>query len=95
MSSRRVAIITGAGGGLGRLLAAELAEEAYDLALVGSDHGRLESLREELGLTMTAPSVRPPTCVWPRTRPQSSTPSTGGSDGSMCWHTSWVAGSVV
>ncbi len=50
MSGARVAIITGASGGLGRVLAPELAREGYDLALVGSDAGRLDALRDELGL---------------------------------------------
>ncbi len=49
-SGRPVAMITGATGGLGRVLAPELAGEGYDLALLGSDNGRLEALRDELGL---------------------------------------------
>lgn len=50
MTGRRVAFITGATGGLGRVLAADLAADGWDLALVGSDAGRLEDLRSELGL---------------------------------------------
>jgi NAD(P)-dependent dehydrogenase (short-subunit alcohol dehydrogenase family) len=50
MTDRPVALITGAGGGLGRVLAADLAADGYDLALMGSDAGRLESLRGDLGL---------------------------------------------
>ena len=50
MSTRPVAMITGATGGLGRVLAPDLAADGYDLALVGSDGGRLEALRDELGL---------------------------------------------
>ncbi len=50
MSGRRVALITGASGGLGRVLAPDLAAEDYDLALVGSDAGRLEVMRDEVGL---------------------------------------------
>jgi 2,3-dihydro-2,3-dihydroxybenzoate dehydrogenase len=50
MSGRPVAMITGATGGLGRVLAPDLAADGYDLALVGSDSGRLEALRDELGL---------------------------------------------
>jgi NAD(P)-dependent dehydrogenase (short-subunit alcohol dehydrogenase family) len=50
MTDRRVAMITGATGGLGRVLASDLAAEGYDLALLGSDAGRLEALRDELGL---------------------------------------------
>jgi len=50
MSTRAVAMITGATGGLGRVLAPDLAADGYDLALVGSDSGRLDALRDELGL---------------------------------------------
>jgi 2,3-dihydro-2,3-dihydroxybenzoate dehydrogenase len=50
MSDRRVALITGAAGGLGRVLAADLAADGWDLALFGSDAGRLETLSEGLGL---------------------------------------------
>lgn len=48
--ARPVAIITGASGSLGRVLAADLASEGYDLALLGSDAGRLDALRDELEL---------------------------------------------
>ena len=47
---RRVAMITGAGGGLGRVLAADLAGDGYDLALIGSSPERLEALVADLGL---------------------------------------------
>ncbi len=50
MTERRVAMITGATGGLGRVLASDLAGDGWDLALVGSSAGRLEALRDELGL---------------------------------------------
>jgi len=50
MSDRAVAMITGATGGLGRVLAPDLAADGYALALLGSDAGRLEALRSELGL---------------------------------------------
>jgi len=50
MTERPVAMITGATGGLGRVLAPDLAAHGYDLALVGSSHDRLEALRDELGL---------------------------------------------
>jgi NAD(P)-dependent dehydrogenase (short-subunit alcohol dehydrogenase family) len=50
MSEARVAMITGAAGGLGRVLAPELASEGYELALLGSDRARLEALPGELGL---------------------------------------------
>lgn len=46
----RVAVITGATGGLGRVVAHRLAEEGARLALVSSDSGRLEALGRELGL---------------------------------------------
>ena len=50
MSGRRVAMITGATGGLGRVLAPDLAGDGWDLALVGSSLERLDALRDELGL---------------------------------------------
>lgn len=50
MSDRPVAVITGATGGLGRVLAPDLADDGYDLALVGSDADRLDSMRGELRL---------------------------------------------
>lgn len=50
MSDRPLALITGASGGLGRVLAADLAADGHDLALFGSDPGRLEALRSDLGL---------------------------------------------
>ncbi len=50
MSGRPVAMITGASGGLGRVLARDLAADGYDLALLGSDAGRLEALGADLGL---------------------------------------------
>jgi NAD(P)-dependent dehydrogenase (short-subunit alcohol dehydrogenase family) len=50
MSEPRIALITGAAGGLGRVLAADLAADGWNLVLVGSNAGRLDALREELGL---------------------------------------------
>ena len=50
MSQRRVALITGAAGGLGRVLAPDLVASGYDLALFGSNGERLSTLSEELGL---------------------------------------------
>jgi NAD(P)-dependent dehydrogenase (short-subunit alcohol dehydrogenase family) len=50
MSETRVALITGAAGGLGRVLAADLAADGWDLALFGSDAGRLEALSDDLAL---------------------------------------------
>jgi NAD(P)-dependent dehydrogenase (short-subunit alcohol dehydrogenase family) len=50
VTARRVALITGATGGLGRVLAADLAADGWDLVLIGSDAGRLEDLRSQLGL---------------------------------------------
>lgn len=46
----RVALIAGATGGLGRVVAATLAGEGANLALVGTDAARLDSLVSELGL---------------------------------------------
>jgi NADP-dependent 3-hydroxy acid dehydrogenase YdfG len=50
MSTRPVAVITGATGSLGRVLASDLASDGYALALLGSDAGRLRDLQDELGL---------------------------------------------
>jgi NAD(P)-dependent dehydrogenase (short-subunit alcohol dehydrogenase family) len=50
MNARAVVLITGATGGLGQVLAADLAAEGWDLALIGSDVGRLEGLRDGLSL---------------------------------------------
>ena len=50
MSERRVAMITGATGGLGRVLSPDLAADGWDLALVGSSAERLTELVDELGL---------------------------------------------
>ncbi len=51
MSEASVAFITGAGGGLGRVLATDLAAEGWRLALVGSSPERLASLTADLGLS--------------------------------------------
>lgn len=47
---RRVALISGASGGLGRVLAADLLAGDWDVALLGSHMGHLEALRTELGV---------------------------------------------
>lgn len=47
----RVAIITGAGGGLGKVVARQLAERGVRLALLGRDTEPLTQLVSELGLT--------------------------------------------
>ena len=47
---RRVALITGATGGLGRVLAAELAASDWDVALLASSAAHLDALTDELGL---------------------------------------------
>jgi NAD(P)-dependent dehydrogenase (short-subunit alcohol dehydrogenase family) len=49
MTDRRVAMITGVTGGLGRVLAPDLAADGWDLALVGSSRKRLEALAAEAG----------------------------------------------
>ncbi len=46
----RVAVITGATGGVGRLVAQRLAERGARLALLGTHQGRLVELAQELGL---------------------------------------------
>ena len=46
----RVGLITGAAGGLGRVVARELAAAGASVALVGSTAGRLEALARELAL---------------------------------------------
>lgn len=50
MSERRVAMITGATGGLGRVLVADLAADGWDLVLVGSSQERLDGLVADTGL---------------------------------------------
>ena len=50
MTGRPVALITGATGGLGRVVAADLAADGRDLALCGSNRKRLTALEVELGL---------------------------------------------
>jgi len=50
MTNRPVALITGAAGGLGRVLAADLAADGWDLALLGSSPDRLADLEAALGL---------------------------------------------
>ncbi|MGD8485773.1 MAG: SDR family oxidoreductase [Chloroflexota bacterium] len=50
MSERRVAMVTGATGGLGRVLVRDLATEGWDLVLVGSSAERLAALVADLGL---------------------------------------------
>lgn len=47
---KRIAVITGATGGLGRAVAARLAAAGAQLALVGTNAERLERLVHELGL---------------------------------------------
>ncbi len=50
MNDRPIALITGAAGGLGRVLAADLAADGWDLALFGSDPERLADVEAGLGL---------------------------------------------
>lgn len=50
MTGRPVVLITGATGGLGRVVAAELAADGWDLALCGSDAERLMALEADLAL---------------------------------------------
>jgi 2,3-dihydro-2,3-dihydroxybenzoate dehydrogenase len=50
MSDRPVALITGATGGLGRVLAPDLVADGYDLALFGSNAERLDGARAELDI---------------------------------------------
>lgn len=50
MIDRPVALVTGAAGGLGRVLTADLAGDGWALALFGSSPERLTALRAELGL---------------------------------------------
>lgn len=50
MTERRVAMVTGATGGLGRVLVPELAADGWDLMLVGSSQERLDGLVADAGL---------------------------------------------
>src|SRR4051812_48826382 len=45
----RTALVTGAGSGMGRAIAATLAEKGLEVALVGRDRRKLERVRDELG----------------------------------------------
>ena len=47
--TQKTALVVGASGGLGRAIAAMLAEEGFTLALVGRDIAKLEAVRGELG----------------------------------------------
>jgi len=47
--SGRVAVVTGAGSGMGRAMALELARRGVKLAAVDVDRDRLERLAEEVG----------------------------------------------
>jgi len=47
----RIVVITGATGGLGRVVARRMTEEGARLALLGRSTERLEHLASELGLT--------------------------------------------
>jgi len=50
MTDRRVAMITGATGGLGRVLVPDLAADGWDLVLVGSSQKRLDALITDAAL---------------------------------------------
>ena len=50
MSDRRVAMVTGASGGLGRVLVPDLAADGWNLVLVGSSQERLDALVADAGL---------------------------------------------
>lgn len=44
-----IALVTGASRGIGKVIALQLAQDGYDLALVGRDMAALEQLRAEIG----------------------------------------------
>jgi len=50
MTDRRVAVVTGPTGGLGRVLVPDLAADGWDLVLVGSSQERLDKLVADAGL---------------------------------------------
>lgn len=57
MDRPNVAIVTGAGSGIGRAVALMLAREGYAVVLVGRDRGRLEGVAGEIGAgSPTAPA---------------------------------------
>lgn len=57
--SALAALVTGAGSGIGRAVAAELAGIGYRVALVGRDAGKLEATASELGDAAGPPLVAP------------------------------------
>ncbi len=56
MTSRPVALVTGASSGIGREFARQLAQRGHDLVLVARDKGRLNEVAEELKRTYAAES---------------------------------------
>ena len=63
---RKVAVITGAGAGVGRATADEFARQGYDVALLSRDPARLERAAEERAAMACAPCRFRPTSPTPR-----------------------------
>lgn len=61
MSENKVAILTGAGGGIGRAIAIELARAGYRVVLAGRDRGMLEQTAQEFegGIIVPTDVTRP------------------------------------
>lgn len=59
MSEQRTALVTGAGSGMGRAIAEDLARGGLRVALVGRDRAKLEAVRDGLGTDGERAKVEP------------------------------------
>jgi NAD(P)-dependent dehydrogenase (short-subunit alcohol dehydrogenase family) len=59
VTEKRTAVVTGAGSGMGRAIAEDLARGGIRVSLVGRDRKKLESVREELGANDERVKIEP------------------------------------